>query len=704
RLYRTGDWGYMLSDGSLEICGRVDSMVKIRGYSIEVQAIEACLLSLPMVKACVVIVCGDEGQDKFLVTYIVSSRETSKKEVRAELKKRLPFYMIPSYFVFLQRIPVLAASGKLDKKALPAFDSQLLDGVGAEGRPSSVTEIALAEMWIDVLRLKEIDIQESFFDLGGHSLLASELLERARAKFQVDLAVRDLFQYPTVSSLAMLIDRRLGNTRSGSPEVFLQQLDLQAEVQRHDQGVTNLDMQLRAFWRTFHHGHHFNRGRVLLTGATGFLGAFILRELLLHTKLVVYCLAREQPRVSMIDRIKAALIQFGILSSDENQSTPEQTEILEGLKSRTTALKGNVALMYLGLDEADYTYLCTDIDFIIHAAAAVNLVYPYSALHGPNVMGTANVIQFASTGKVKALHYISTDAIFPHGLLNCREDADVIQFAQKLQDGYAQSKWVAEQLVSRARDRGLPVTIYRLGNMSGDSNQAFWNPQDFTLLMLQACAKTGLAPDLDWDMEMTPVDFASKVIVKLTQYPNIALGKTLHLINDRPMKSRQVFQWMNNHGIPLHLIDFDDWKVRVVEELKANNGSGGPSGELMEQVIDSYASHAQFLPNLSTYNTSGMQKVLGELGMLYPYTDESLLQTYFTKLSARGLLVCRKIAMSGKVSRKRRKQLALARQRVGARSSASSSSTPSLAPSPERTTNGTLEDTIPVQESASKRK
>ena len=87
------------------------------------------------------------------------------------------------------------------------------------------------------------------------------------------------------------------------------------------------------------------------------------------------------------------------------------------------------------------------------------------------------------------------------------------------------------------------------GNMSGDSKQAFWNPQDFTLLMLQACSKTGLAPSLDWDMEMTPVDFAAQVIVKLTQNPNIALSKTLHIINDRPMKSRytlKVFRSFSN--------------------------------------------------------------------------------------------------------------------------------------------------------------
>ncbi|CAL1531382.1 unnamed protein product [Lymnaea stagnalis] len=649
RMYRTGDWGYMLSGGSLEICGRVDSMVKIRGYSIEVQAVESCLLSLPMVKACVVLVRGDEGDDKFLVAYIVSERETTKKEVRAELKKRLPFYMIPSYFLFLQSIPVVAATGKLDKSALPDFNSQQMEGVGSEGRPSTVTEVALAEIWIEVLQLKEVDIQESFFDLGGHSLMATELLQRARKKFKVNLSVRDLFLYPTVASLAKLIDARLFSQGSGDSngavngEAVEPQVDLRAEVMRHDQGVTNLDMQLRAFWRTFQHGHHFHRGRVLLTGATGFLGSFILKELLLHTKLVVYCLVRELPQRSALDRIQSTLRQYGILTTDKSTETEEQAQLEEALAQRATALRGNVSLLRLGLSEEDYTYLCTDIDFVIHSAASVNLAYPYSALHGPNVMGTANVIQFASTGKVKALHYISTNGVFPHGMHKCKEDADITTFVEKLTDGYSQSKWVAEQLVSRARDRGLPVTIYRPGNLSGDSKKAHWNPQDFTLLILQACARTGLAPNLDWNMEMTPVDFAASVIVKLTQNPDCALGKTLHLVNDKPMKSKQVFQWMNSHGYPLQLLDFDLWKTRYnTQELASSNESSTPSIEAMTPVLDSYIRASHFLTDLSTFSNETLQKVLTELGMLYPYTDARLLRTYFSELSGRNVIGRRK--------------------------------------------------------------
>jgi acyl-CoA synthetase (AMP-forming)/AMP-acid ligase II len=207
RLYKAGDWGYLLSDGSFEICGRCDSMVKIRGYSIEtqvgdlcilittfcslrpsVQAVEAGLLSVPSVKACVVLTEGEEGQDKFLVAYVVpENNNVTKKEVRASLKKRLPFFMIPSYFVFLDRfvnlipktilvftnvynfcsIPLLPASGKLDKKALPPIEKSLGIDADPEGLPTTKTEKALVPIWAEILSLKSVDIQESFFDLGG---------------------------------------------------------------------------------------------------------------------------------------------------------------------------------------------------------------------------------------------------------------------------------------------------------------------------------------------------------------------------------------------------------------------------------------------------------------------------------------------------------------------------------------------------------
>ncbi|VDO64438.1 unnamed protein product [Onchocerca flexuosa] len=141
-------------------------MVKIRGYSIEILAVESVILELPYVKSCVVVSVGSEGEDKQLAAYVVLKENVTRKQMRADLKKQLPFYMVPSYFVYLSSLPVVPATSKVDKKALPAIDPQK-DAVEASALPKTATEERLAKVWAEVLSRTAIDIQESFFDLGG---------------------------------------------------------------------------------------------------------------------------------------------------------------------------------------------------------------------------------------------------------------------------------------------------------------------------------------------------------------------------------------------------------------------------------------------------------------------------------------------------------------------------------------------------------
>ncbi|XP_069130390.1 uncharacterized protein [Argopecten irradians] len=632
KLYRTGDWGYMLSDGSLEICGRCDSMVKIRGYSIEVQAVETAILELLEVTACVILVEGDEGDNKFLVAYVVTEGQTSKKALRAALKLSLPFYMIPAYFVIMPSLPIVEATGKLDKKALPPFDKECENDIDKEAQPSTETEKEVAQIWKQVLQIKDVDIQESFFDQGGHSLLATQLLGNLRDKYQVDITVRDLFIYPTIASISQLIEAKKKNSENDVvvPKVTF---DLKAEVKRHDMAKVDIDMKLRAFWRSFnlHNETKFKKARVLLTGTTGFLGAFLLRELLLTTQTTIYCVVRELPNKSPADRIEATLKQFGILSGSE-PPTEEQTFLTEQFKTQVHAIKGDVALMKLGMNEDDYTYLCTEIDYIIHAAASVNLVYPYSALQGANVNGTVNMVLFACTGKIKPIHYVSTDAVFPNGLKDCRENDDITPFCDQLTDGYSQSKWVAEQLISRADQRGIPVVIYRLGNMSGDMKQAYWNPQDLTLLMLKVITRLGAAPDVDWLVEMTPVDFAAKFLVRMTYNLSTALGKVYHIINSKPIHCSWLYKWMNANGFPVEVIKFTEWRKRVLECTDTDGMTD------IQRLLESYIRDESFFSGLSTYCTDNLDKALTELNMKYPGTDGELLKTYFTQLCKQGII------------------------------------------------------------------
>ncbi|CAH1778397.1 unnamed protein product [Owenia fusiformis] len=630
RLYKAGDCGYLLSDGSFEICGRLDSMVKIRGYSIETQAVEAAILELPMVNTGVVLARGAEGEDKYLVAYVVPEGQTTKKEIRAALKLRLPFYMIPSYIIFLTSLPVLAASGKLDKKALPPLDASSNSPMETEGLPKTETEKELVPIWCDVLGLISIDTQESFFDLGGHSLTATRLLNKLLEKFNLELSVSDLFNYSTISAMGRLIDSKRGKATSDEVNIARDDVDLLKEVDRHDQAVVNMDIQLRAFWRSIKYGDRWNTGRVLLTGSTGFLGAFILRDLLLRSKTQIFCLVREQPNVDGHDRVKQTLEQFGILNGDNLKTTEDQALLQKQFDSRVQVINGDVALVNLGVKDDMYAYLTTEIDFIVHAAAYVNLIYPYEALHGPNVLGTQNVLLFACTSKIKPLHYISTDAVFPNGLLNCKEDDDMRRYATKLTDGYSQSKWVAEQLVQRAIDRGLPAAIYRLGNLSGDSVSACWNPQDFTLLMIRACLQTGSAPIVDWNVEMTPVDFVSTCITKFTQNIMAAMGKIFHIVNTKPLNSSWLFEWLSAHNYTIKLLPYSDWTKCVQNDDKVDNE--------FKRLLCGMMNDESYLSELSTYDNTNFATAVQGFGLEYPQISRSLIETYITSLAQKGVI------------------------------------------------------------------
>jgi amino acid adenylation domain-containing protein len=206
RLYRTGDLARYLPDGSIEFLGRIDQQVKIRGFRIELGEIETILGDHPQVVEAIVAARENGQGEKRLVAYVVpeQGQAATLNELRSFLKQKLPDYMVPSTFVFLDVLP-LTPNGKVDRKALPEPDDsrpELIDGYVA---PSTPIEKALAEMWMQVLDVEKVGIHDNFFDLGGHSLLAMQLISRVRNSFQIELSVRSLFDAPTVAGLEMVV-------------------------------------------------------------------------------------------------------------------------------------------------------------------------------------------------------------------------------------------------------------------------------------------------------------------------------------------------------------------------------------------------------------------------------------------------------------------------------------------------------------------
>ena len=207
RLYRTGDLARWRADGTLECLGRIDQQVKIRGYRIELKEIEHVLLEHPDVQAATVLASDGIGSETRLVAHVVAAagRPPKLDDLREFLKARLPGYMIPASFLFLERMPV-NAHGKVDRTALRAIDRQETTAGDASVAPRHATEKALADIWIDLLKVENVGVTDNFFDLGGYSLLAGQVLARVANAFGVSLPIKAVFEAPTIEELARRVD------------------------------------------------------------------------------------------------------------------------------------------------------------------------------------------------------------------------------------------------------------------------------------------------------------------------------------------------------------------------------------------------------------------------------------------------------------------------------------------------------------------
>ncbi len=204
-IYKTGDLGRWLPDGTIEFLGRIDHQVKIRGFRIELGEIEALLNQHSNVRETVVMVREDSRGDKRLVAYIVPNQHSVLiSDLRNFLKEKLPEYMMPSAFVLLEALP-LTPSGKVDRRSLPAPDWLQRNQEQAYTAPHTPVEEVISGIWTQVLGVDQVGVDDNFFEVGGHSLSATQLISRLRTVFQIELPLRHIFEFPTVATLAKAI-------------------------------------------------------------------------------------------------------------------------------------------------------------------------------------------------------------------------------------------------------------------------------------------------------------------------------------------------------------------------------------------------------------------------------------------------------------------------------------------------------------------
>ena len=355
---------------------------------------------------------------------------------------------------------------------------------------------------------------------------------------------------------------------------------------------------------------------VLVTGTTGFLGAFLLDQLLRNTGETTrfYCLVRDRDAGpgNPSNRVLETLKFYGVAGQSAGD--------------RVIPVPGDLTLPRMGLDSDRYQDLAEEVDLIFHCAASVNYVYPYSAAKPHTVGGTMEMLRFACTGTPKAVQYISSNGVFPGGdPTPYMENNEIDHFVDRMEGGYNQAKWVAERLVWAAVSRGLPVCLYRPGNIGHHSGTGTVNPNDFLSLIIKACARLGSAPLApDWFFEMTPVDFLVSAITRISEDPG-HYGRVYNVVQPRPVPADTVFASMERHGFVTGPVDLEEWRLELESIADREDDL---ELKVLSRSLDSVGA---YLSDTSVYDTSRFSEALAGIGLTMPEVDAAYVTMFLEK-------------------------------------------------------------------------
>ncbi|SDE59242.1 non-ribosomal peptide synthetase [Streptomyces griseoaurantiacus] len=528
RAYRTGDLVRIGEDGQLRHLGRADTEFKISGQRVQPAEVESALLTHPLIREAAV--AGQVLPDgtRRLAAHLVSEAPApSAAEVREHLRARLPAAMIPSAVEFVERLP-RTSSGKIDRAALAEPSAHRAPTTG------SPLEQTITGVWRHLLGTGTVAVDDDVFDLGAQSLQAIQAANRLGVELGRDIKVAWLFQHPTATALArFLADTQRPTAPAGLPPALLADTRLDPGIQP---GISRAARDAPR--------------RILLTGATGFVGAHLLARLLADTGAEIVCTVRAADVSEATGHIHTALTRHGI-TLDEQAS------------ARLTALPADLARTDLGLHRETLSDLAATCDAIFHNAATVSIMRDYATLRAANTESTRQLLRLAAVNTTP-LHYVSTLSVAPPASHSPEVPEAFLPPHEGLRYGYQQSKWASERLLEQAAERGLPVTVHRLGRVVGPAGTGYVNESDFLWSVLRAGIPEEIVPELYEDEIWTPVDFVARSLVHLSLNPDTtATGPVFNHATLPRVRLSDVYGWLRDYGYPVRLLPLARWRQQL---------------------------------------------------------------------------------------------------------------------------------------------
>ncbi|KAI1136316.1 large subunit of L-aminoadipate-semialdehyde dehydrogenase [Hypoxylon sp. FL0543] len=608
RLYRTGDLGRYLESGDVECTGRADDQVKIRGFRIELNDIDSNLSQNPLIRDCKTLVRRDRNEEPILVSYVVPevsewrrwlsargaeevedegvemgpTRVFLKKyraieaEVRDHLKSRLPTHSVPSIYIVLEKLP-LNPNGKVDKPNLPFPDvAERVEDASEEDLKSweslTPTEKTVAQKWADLIRglnPKTVRREQNFFDLGGHSLLAQQLLFEVRKSLGADISISAFYEHPDLASFSSHVEKRIQKADSADAIAG----DTQESDPAYAKSLDELTAQLPDKYQTANLEAlgPSDPLTIFLTGATGFLGSYLVKDILDRTsrevKLIAHVRGVKDPTAAL-QRLRRSLQGYGLWND-------------EWVK-RLSAVVGDLSKPQLGVDDSTWKQLAQEVDVVIHNGATVHWIRKYQDMMASNVLSTIDAMKLCNEGKAKVFCFVSSTSVLDTdyyiklseeqtrtGQGAVMESDDLNGSRIGLGTGYGQTKWVSEQLVREAGRRGLQGSVVRPGYVLGDSQTGVCNVDDFLIRMLKGCIQLAARPRIINTVNAVPVNHVARVVVAAALNPLSGGVHVIHVTAHPRLRMNEYLSILEYYGYKTPEVSYDSWKQELEKFVSA---------------------------------------------------------------------------------------------------------------------------------------
>ena len=606
RCYRTGDIVRYLPDGNIQFVGRRDGQVKIRGFRIELKEVEAVIRQFEGIKDATVQAFDYPNGGKFIAAYIVSDQAIDVQALNAFIRERKPPYMVPAATMQIDVIP-LNQNQKVNKRALPAPKIQTDDHDYVA--PANDTEKLFADIFASVLSLDKVGATDNFFELGGTSLMVTRVIIEAD-KAGKHIAYADLFAHTTPRALAQLVNGQDAAAESETPD---------REITEFDYSAINEILQANSL-ESFKTGERQELGNVLLTGATGYLGIHVLKELIDSDAKTITCLVRGKSKEDAERRVRNLLFYYFSQHFDDLFGT------------RIFVVQGDVT--------SDFSHQLSEVSIqtVFNCAANVKHFSKGTDIEDVNIGGAQRCVDFClATGA--ALVHVSTTSTggvwignnAPAPILTERN----IWFGQYLGNQYMHSKFLADRLILDAvATKGLRAKIMRVGNLAARSYDGEFQVNFSTnsyMGRIKIFNMLGCCPYDQYDQptEFSPIDQTAKAIVLLATTP----------------KECTVFQPYNTHtrllGNVLQVLDKLGTEMQFVEPeafgMAIQQAALDPQKAPLLTTMLAYQNIAHGQPTqIVDRNNEYTSQVLLRLGFRWTEPDNEYIGRMLTAISQLG--------------------------------------------------------------------